>query len=99
LDPPGGQPIEYRNILIFPRVMQGQVRQNLGRNRPNAGRIGQGEKKPRQSAPWILLEPNEADKKMIVAFLKAPNAKPAEPTMGGSAPSWSGGNQADEPPF
>lgn len=94
LDPPGGQPIEYRGVLIFPRFMQGQIRGNLGRNRPNLGRVGKGEPKPRQTAPWILVDPNENDKKMAVAFLQNPNAKPADQPAG-SGPSWAG----DEPPF
>jgi hypothetical protein len=95
LDPPGSGPIEYRQTIIFPRVMQGQVRGNIGKGRPNLGRVGKGEAKPRQSPPWILLDPNEEDKKIAVAYLQNPNAKPAPPTDSGSAPAWNGG----EPPF
>lgn len=95
VDPPGGQPIEYRGVLIFPRVMQGQIRGNLGRNRANVGRVGKGEAKPRQTAPWILLELSEEDKKLAVAYLKKPNARPADQSASASAPSWG----SDEPPF
>ena len=97
LDPPGSGPIEYKGVFIFPKMLQGQIRQNLGRNRPNLGRVGKGEAKPRQTAPWILLEANEQDKKMARAYLQNPNASKAEasttPTGGGSP--WTGG----EPPF
>jgi hypothetical protein len=96
LDPPGGTPIEYGTTVIFPRVMQGQVRGNIGRNRPNLGRVGKGEAKPRQSPPWILVDPNENDKKLAVQFLTGNvTTKSAESTQDSGAPGWSSGN----PPF
>ena len=95
LDPPGSDPIEYKNTMIFPRVMQGQVRGNIGTGKPNLGRIGKGEAKPRQTQPWILNDPNEQDKKMAVAYLQNPNAKPAPASTGGSGGGW----QSGEPPF
>lgn len=97
LDPPAGLPVEYANTVIFPRVMQGQVRGNIGKNRPNLGRIGKGEAKPRQSPPWILVDPNENDKKLAVAFLTNPNVvtTAAEPSTADSG-GWSG---SDKPPF
>lgn len=61
LDGPGA-PEEYRDTLIFPRVLQGQVRSNAGTGRYNLGRLGQGNKKPGQSPPWILADPTDADK-------------------------------------
>lgn len=94
LNPPNGGPIEYKNTMIFPRVMQGQIRGNIGTNKPNLGRIGKGEAKPRQTAPWVLLDPNEEDKKMAVAYLQKPNATPAPATAGSG-----GGWQGDQPPF
>lgn len=94
LDPPGGIPIEYGTTVIFPRVMQGQVRGNIGKNRPNLGRVGKGEAKPRQSPPWILLDPNETDKKIAVSFLTGSGAtKAAEPATAG------GSFNAGDPPF
>lgn len=95
LDPKNSGPIEYKNTMIFPRVMQGQVRGNVGTGKPNLGRIGKGEAKPRQTAPWVLLDPTEADKKMAVAYLQNPNAKPAPTPTGGTGGGW----QNDEPPF
>lgn len=95
LDPPGGTPIEYGTTVIFPRYMQGQVRGNIGKNRPNLGRVGKGEAKPRQSPPWILLDPNEDDKKIAVKFLTTNVAtKPAE-SVDSQAGAWGAG----DPPF
>lgn len=99
LDPPGSGPIEYSGVLIFPRVMQGQVRANIGRNRPNLGRVGKGEAKPRQTAPWILTDPNEQDKQMANAYLKNPNAKPAEASTTASSANYGGATTAGAPPF
>lgn len=87
LDPPNSDPIKYTSVIIFPKFMQGQIRSNIGRNRPNLGRIGKGEAKARQSAPWILLDPNEQDKRMAVAFLQDPNARTVEPSAGASTTS------------
>lgn len=94
LDPPDSAPIKYSNVLVFPRVMQGQIRNNIGRNRPNLGRVAKGEAKPRQTAPWILTDPTEDDKKLAVTYLQKPNAVAAEPSRD-SGPAWDGG----EPPF
>jgi hypothetical protein len=98
LDPPGSGPIEYKSVFIFPKVMQGQIRGNLGRNRPNLGRVGKGEAKPRQTAPWILMEANEQDKKMARAYMANPNATPVESAPVASA-STGAGWTSGEPPF
>jgi len=42
---------EFRDTLIFPNVLQGQVRGNIGTGRANLGRLGKGVKKPGQNAP------------------------------------------------
>lgn len=55
-------PTEYRDTLIFPKVLQSQVRSNAGTGRMNLGRLGQGNKKPGQSPPWMLGDPTDADK-------------------------------------
>ena len=96
LDAPGGTPIEYGNTVIFPKVMQGQVCGNIGKNRPNLGRVGKGEAKPRQSPPWILIDPNEEDQKIAVRFLTSNVAtKAAESPSPGNSSNWNAG----EPPF
>jgi hypothetical protein len=68
LDGPGA-PEVHKDILIFPRVLQGQIRANIGTGRANLGRLGQGEKKPGQNAPWKLADPTESDKATARAYL------------------------------
>lgn len=75
LDGPGA-PQEYRDTLIFPKVLQGQVRSNAGSGRMNLGRLGLGEKKPGQSAPWMLGDPTETDKDAARQFLHQANKPP-----------------------
>ena len=57
-------PEEFRDTLIFPKVLQGQVRANVDTGRANLGRLGQGNKKPGQSPPWRLSDPTEDDKNL-----------------------------------
>jgi len=73
LDGPGA-PEEYMDTLIFPKVLQGQVRGNAGTGRFNLGRLGKGVAKPGQSAPWVLADPTEDDAKAARAWL-AQNAE------------------------
>jgi hypothetical protein len=95
LDAPGGTPVEYGNTVIFPKLLQGQVRGNIGKNRPNLGRVGKGQAKPGKTAPWILLDPNENDKQLAVKFLTNNVAtRPAESTSD-TQPNWNAG----DPPF
>ncbi|MFC5996928.1 hypothetical protein ACFQE5_22210 [Pseudonocardia hispaniensis] len=68
-------PDEYADTLIFPRVLQGQVRKNAGTGRMNLGRLGQGNKKPGQSPPWMLGDPTDADKAIARNYL-AQNSQP-----------------------
>jgi hypothetical protein len=77
LDGPGA-PEELKDVLIFPRVLQGQIRANVGTGRSNLGRLGQGEKKPGQSPPWKLADPTEADKTLARQYLSV-GAASAEP--------------------
>jgi hypothetical protein len=74
LDAEGG-PEELSDVLIFPKVLQGQVRKNIGTGRRNLGRLGQGEKKPGKSAPWLLQDPTDADKASARAYISK-NAEP-----------------------
>jgi hypothetical protein len=55
-------PEEYRDALIFPNVLQQQVRANIGTSRANLGRLGQGNQKKGQKPPWKLSDPTDADK-------------------------------------
>ncbi len=73
LDGPGA-PEEFKNTLVFPRVLQGQLRNNVGTGRPVIGRLGQGEKKKGQSPPWQLRAATETDKQKARDYV---NRKPA----------------------
>lgn len=42
----------YEDALIFPKVLQGQLKSRVGQL--VLGRLGQGQAKPGQSAPWRL---------------------------------------------
>lgn len=50
---------DYKDTLIFPKVLIGQTKGHIGDM--ICGRLGQGEKKPGQSAPWIILEATADD--------------------------------------
>lgn len=69
---------EYADTLVFPKVLQGQLRSRIGQK--VLGRLGQGQQKPGQSPPWILAEATEADQKVGMAYLSGQLAKPADDT-------------------
>jgi hypothetical protein len=52
----------YDDTLIFPRVLQSQLSQDIGDS--VLGRLGKGEAKPGKSAPWLLQAPSAADLKI-----------------------------------
>ena len=58
---------EYKDVLIFPRVLIGQLRSRVGQK--VLGRLGQGVARPGQSAPWVLQEATDADKQVGMAWL------------------------------
>src|SRR5690606_25865675 len=60
---------EHTDVLIFPKVVANQVKDNIGTGRYNLGRLGRGQAKPGQSAPWILAEPTEEDKDTARRYL------------------------------
>jgi len=57
----------YSDTLIFPKVLISQLRSRVGQK--VLGRLGQGNAKSGQSAPWLLQEASEADKKIGIAYL------------------------------
>ena len=63
------------DTLIFPKVLQSQIKGNAGTGRYNLGRLGKGVAKPGQSAPWLLGDPTEQDKDVARAWINA-NAGP-----------------------
>lgn len=66
---------EYTDTLIFPLVLQGQLRGRFGQK--VIGRLGQGEKKAGQKPPWKLLEATAADREVGMAYLNKQLATPA----------------------
>lgn len=64
---------KFADTLIFPKVLQTQVKGQIGSL--VLGRLGQGQKKPGQSAPWTLAAATDADKTIGRDYLAA-NAEP-----------------------
>lgn len=57
----------FGDTLIFPKVLISQVKPRIGGM--VLGRLGQGQKKPGQSAPWVLSEAVDADKVIARAYI------------------------------
>lgn len=64
----------YIDTLVFPKVLQSQVKNNIGGM--VLGRLGQGQAKPKQSPPWKLEDPTEGDKVVGRAYLAAQTKAP-----------------------
>ena len=64
----------YLDTLIFPKVLQSQVKSSMGGM--VLGRLGQGVKKAGQSPPWTLSEATEADKVAARAYIAANTEAP-----------------------
>ena len=85
---------EYKDSLVFPKVLQSQLRQQIGLK--VLGRLGQGTPKPGQSPPWILQDATPDDQQTGIKFLEwrkqntlaapAPAAQP-EPAPSGNGSS------------
>src|SRR6516225_11004041 len=58
-----------KEAFIWPRVLQSQRRSKVGTGRFCLGRLGQGQAKPGQSAPWKLLDPTDDDKELARKYL------------------------------
>lgn len=50
---------EHDDVLVFPKVLSGQLRPKIGER--VIGRLSQGVAKPSQSPPWILADATPAD--------------------------------------
>lgn len=76
---------EFTDTLVFPRVLQGQLRTRIGQK--VLGRLGQGVAKPGQSAPWLLQDFGPEDGKKAEAYIaKAPSFTAAGSTPAGDVP-------------
>lgn len=77
-----GAPSEYRNTLVFPLVLQGQLRNTVGTGRPVVGRLTGGskaEKATREEKAWKLDVATDEDKQKARDYI---NRKPvvSDPT-------------------
>lgn len=60
----------YNDTLVFPKVLIANVKPPVGSTGHMVlGRLGQGQAKTGQSAPWILTDATEADKDVARAYL------------------------------
>ena len=57
----------WDDTLIFPRVLQSQLRQSVGAK--VLGRLAQGEKMPGKNPPWRLDDPTAADQTVGEKYL------------------------------
>lgn len=62
----------FEDALIFGGVLIGQLKSQLGKK--VLGRLGQGEKKPGQNAPWKLLEATQDDIEKATGYVQARDA-------------------------
>lgn len=84
----GDEPASHEDVLIFPRVLISQTSSKVGEK--VLGRLGQGQAKPGQSAPWMIQAPEQADITAGMAWLEARKnntfAAPASSTGAGAPP-------------
>lgn len=62
-----GESMDFEDTLIFPRVLQGQTRRQIGNL--VVGRLTQGEARKGQDPPWVLAEATEKDLKKASDFI------------------------------
>lgn len=83
IDADGG-PQEFHDALIFPRVLMSQTRSMIGKK--VLGRLGQGQAKPGQNAPWRLDDPTDADIAAGTAYVQQRDQAVTGPAGGGGQP-------------
>lgn len=92
----------YKDVFLWPKVLQSQVKANVATGRYNLGRLAQGTAKPGQNPPWKLDDPNDADKDLARRYLVSDkfkeNTTPTPPAAAASTDPW-GSNNSTEPPF
>jgi hypothetical protein len=89
----------YNDTLIFPKVLQSQLRSRVGGK--VLGRLGKGTAKPGQSAPWVLSEPSEADRQLGMQWLSRMSAPAPAATQAPvqQAPAASAAGAGAPPPW
>lgn len=75
---------EFNDTLIFPKLLQGQTRGQIGKK--VVGRLGQGMKKPGQNAPWVIEEATAEDIEKAKAYLANKGVTGATPPQQSAAP-------------
>lgn len=75
---------EYVDALVFPKMLQSQLRSRVGQK--VLGRLGQGEAKRGQSAPWLLNPATDADKQAGREYLSGAMAQPSQPQQSSGEP-------------
>ena len=66
----------FADTLVFPKILQAQLRGSIGKK--VLGRLGQGEQKSGQTAPWKLEDPTAEDRNIARQHL-APTAPDKPP--------------------
>lgn len=66
--------LELKGGLVFPLVLQSQLKRNVGTGRPVVGRLGKGTAKKGQKPPWQLNPATDTDKSTARDYI---NRKPA----------------------
>ncbi|MDQ0735308.1 hypothetical protein [Arthrobacter agilis] len=84
----------YDDCLVFPKVLANQLRPKIGEK--VLGRLGQGQAKLGQSAPWLLAEATAADIEVGVAYINQQASGQLQPPAPQQAPATNTGGQ---PPF
>lgn len=64
-----GKDAHYESALIFPKLLVSQTKGQVGKK--VLGRLGQGQAKSGQSAPWLLEEASAADVALAEEWVKA----------------------------
>lgn len=75
---------EFEDTLIFPKLLQSQTRGQIGKR--VVGRLDQGNKKPGQSAPWVIAAATADDIEKAKAYLAGRGVTAAAPAASGSTP-------------
>lgn len=64
----------HEDVLVFPKVLQNQLRQHIGAGAPVVGRLGKGDARPGKSAPHKLIEATADDLEKAKAYWLARSA-------------------------
>lgn len=85
-----GESEDYEDTLVFPKVLQGQLKSKVGQK--VVGRLNQGIAKPGQSAPWLIDPATEDDlakaREWIAGRNSASFASAAPASSQSATPPW-----------